>query len=156
MPDEKAVYASDADRYEALVAREDYQHNIGSALDEILIIDGLDVIDLGAGTGRLAAMLARRAASICAFDTSVHMLAVTRKKLSRLSARRGLVAAADHRFVPVGPASADLIVSGWSVSYLAVWNPQSWSSELDARAAWWCSSNHWAQAANLPSRCRIW
>jgi hypothetical protein len=27
--------------------------------------------------------------------------------------------------------SADLIVSGWSVSYLAVWNPDSWRAELE-------------------------
>ncbi len=38
---------------------------------------------------------------------------------------------ADHRQLPVDDGSADLIVSGWSVAYLAVWNPDSWRAELE-------------------------
>ena len=50
---QRKIYQSDADRYEALVAREDYQGNIPRALDQIVNVNGLDVFDLGAGTGRL-------------------------------------------------------------------------------------------------------
>jgi hypothetical protein len=50
--------------------------------------------------------------------------------LRRSSLTLSLVAVADHRFIPVLSHSADLVVSGWSVSYLAVWNPNSWRSEL--------------------------
>jgi len=32
---------------------------------------------------------------------------------------------------PVEDRIADLVVSGWSVSYLAVWNPDSWRKELE-------------------------
>ena len=38
---------------------------------------------------------------------------------------------ADHRQLPVEDHSADLVVSGWSVSYLAVWNPEQGQAELD-------------------------
>jgi SAM-dependent methyltransferase len=38
---------------------------------------------------------------------------------------------ADHRQIPIPNYSADLVVSGWSVSYLAVWNPDSWRFELE-------------------------
>jgi ubiquinone/menaquinone biosynthesis C-methylase UbiE len=38
---------------------------------------------------------------------------------------------ADHRQLPVEDHSADLVVSGWSVSYLAVWNQENGTSELD-------------------------
>jgi ubiquinone/menaquinone biosynthesis C-methylase UbiE len=38
---------------------------------------------------------------------------------------------ADHRHLPVDDHSAGLVVSGWSVSYLAVWNPESARSELE-------------------------
>jgi ubiquinone/menaquinone biosynthesis C-methylase UbiE len=41
------------------------------------------------------------------------------------------VDAADHRRLPVPDRSADLVVSGWSVSYLAVWNEGLKTSELD-------------------------
>ncbi|HEY5904163.1 MAG TPA: methyltransferase domain-containing protein [Anaerolineales bacterium] len=135
MPDEKAVYSSDSERYEALIAREDHEHNIESALGEIIRADGLDVIDLGTGTGRLAAMLAGRTRTVYAFDTSPHMLSVARGKLDTLAPGRSLVAAADHRFIPLPAGCTDLIVSGWSVSYVAVWSPEHWRAELDAWAA---------------------
>ena len=46
---QRRIYQSEGDRYEAMVAREDHQRNIPRALDEIANVDGLDVIDLGAG-----------------------------------------------------------------------------------------------------------
>ena len=46
---QRKIYQTDGDRYEALIAREDYQGNIVKALDEIVNVDGLDVLDLGAG-----------------------------------------------------------------------------------------------------------
>jgi len=131
MPSESEVYALHADQYEALISREDYQHNIPRMLDEIVRVDGLDVIDLGAGTGRLAAMLARRARTMRAFDTSHHMLTITRDKFRQLAPNHALAAVSDHRYLPAKSASADVLLSGWSVSYLAVWNSTYWQNELD-------------------------
>lgn len=132
MPDEKTIYASDAERYEALIAREDYRHNIEVALEQIIKVDGLDVLDLGAGTGRLAGMFAARPATLRLFDTSHPMLALARDKLRRLAPRSGSVAVAHHRFLPLPASSADVVLSGWSVSYLAAWSPERWRLELDA------------------------
>jgi ubiquinone/menaquinone biosynthesis C-methylase UbiE len=132
MPTEKEVYANHAVEYEALVSREDYQGNILKAIQEIVSLDGLDALDLGAGTGRLACLLAPYVRTVLAFDLSAHMLGMARDKLCRLTQGRWLAAACDHRFLPFRPHGADLIVSGWSVSYLAVWNPGSWRAEADA------------------------
>ncbi len=132
MPDEKEVYANHALEYEDLVSHEDYQGNILKAMQEIVSLDGLDVLDLGAGTGRLACLLAPYVKSISAFDLSPHMLTIAREKLQRLQPRRSLAAACDHRFLPLKAHSADLMVSGWSVSYVSVWNPLQWRDEADA------------------------
>jgi ubiquinone/menaquinone biosynthesis C-methylase UbiE len=128
---QRKIYQSEGDRYEALIAREDYQGNIQRAIDEIVNVDGLDVLDLGAGTGRLTLLLASRARSIRAFDVSAEMLRVCRERLIASGLTNWQVDVADHRQLPVPDDSADLVVSGWSVSYLSVWNPESGQAELD-------------------------
>ena len=128
---QRKIYQSAGDRYEALVSREDYQENIPRAIDEIIKVDGLDVLDLGAGTGRLTLLLASRAKSIRAFDASAEMLRVCRQRLIASGLSNWQVDVADHRQLPVQDHSADFAVSGWSVSYLAVWNQKNGVAELD-------------------------
>ena len=127
---QRKIYQNDGDRYEALIAREDYQGNIEKALDEIVKVDGLDVLDLGAGTGRLAVILAPRAKSMRAFDMSEEMLRVCRQRFEATGLSNWDVQVADHRTIPLPDHSADLVVSGWSVAYLYVWHPETWKEEL--------------------------
>jgi ubiquinone/menaquinone biosynthesis C-methylase UbiE len=128
---QRKIYQSEGDRYEALISREDHQGNIPHAIDEIINVNGLDVLDLGAGTGRLTLLLAPRVKSIRAFDVSAAMLRVCRERLVASGLSNWQVDVADHRQLPVPDHSADLVVSGWSVSYLAVWNQKNGSAELD-------------------------
>ena len=128
---QRKIYQTDGDRYEALISREDHQGNIMKALEEIINPDGLDILDLGAGTGRLAVMLAPRAKSMRAFDASDEMLRVCRQKLEASGLSNWKVEVADHRQLPIPNYSADLAVSGWSVAYLHVWNPETWRAELE-------------------------
>lgn len=128
---QRKIYQSEGDRYEALISREDHQGNIPSAIDEILRVEGLDILDLGAGTGRLTLLLAPRAKSIRAFDVSSEMLRVCRARLIASGLSHWRVDVADHRQLPLPDRSADLAVSGWSVSYLAVWEAGRGESELD-------------------------
>ncbi len=165
MPDQKAIYAHHADQYERLVAREDYQHQIFAALNQILPLagpgraSGLRIVELGAGTGRLTLPLAKVAQHIVALDISHHMLTTTQAKLRQLAYSlsapsgkasdrcpprlltegetthaHGQVAVADHRYLPVGDQTADLVIAGWTIAYLVVWHKtpaRSWHAELD-------------------------
>jgi len=128
---QRKIYQSEGDRYEALISREDHQGNIARAIDELSHVDGLDILDLGAGTGRLALLLAPRAKSIHAFDASAEMLRVCRERLVKSGLSNWQVDVADHRQLPLPDHSADLVVSGWSVSYLAVWSQENGQVELD-------------------------
>ena len=128
---QRQIYQTDGDRYEALISREDYQGNIPRAIDEIINVGGLDILDLGAGTGRLMLLLAPRARSIHAFDASAEMLRVCRERLIASGLSNWQVDVADHRQLPVQDHSADLVVSGWSVSYLAVWSQENGQAELN-------------------------
>lgn len=131
MADHQQIYQQEADRYQRLIAREDYQGNLLPALRKIKPLEGLDVVDLGSGTGRLACLLAPLARSVYAFDASFHMLEVAAQRLWALGLPRWLAAAADHREVPLPSGSADLVVSGWSICYLVVWEDSDWRKSLE-------------------------
>lgn len=130
MPTQEEIYKNEGDKYEALIAREDHQGNILKALQEITPLKERIVLDLGAGTGRLAGLLAPYVTRIHAFDISDEMLRVCREKFLASGLSNWQVDLADHRKLPVADQSADLALSGWSVSYLAVWNPNTWREEL--------------------------
>lgn len=131
MPAQEEIYKTEGDKYEALIVREDYQGNILKALREITSLENRIVLDLGAGTGRLACMLAPRVSYVRAFDISEEMLRVCRQKLTASGLTNWQVDVADHRELPVEDHSADLVLSGWSVAYLAEWNPENARVELE-------------------------
>lgn len=124
MPDFQAIYQQQAAQYEAMVSREDYQGNLPLALAAVRPLDGLDVVELGAGTGRLTAQIAPLAGSLLALDASPHMLGVLRAKLPSV---RTLVA--DNRAVPLGAACADVVLAGWSIAHSVGWYPDTWRAE---------------------------
>ncbi len=130
MPDHYAeVYQKHADRYEQLVSREDYEGNILAALRRIAPLEGCDIIDSGAGTGRLACLVAPFARSLCAFDSSAHMLEIAADRLQAGGFTHWRTAVADHRQLPTEDASADIVLAGWSVVYTVVWE-EDWRAEL--------------------------
>ena len=130
MIDHKLVYQQEAESYQRLIAREDYQGNLLPAFQKIIHLEGLDVVDLGSGTGRLAGLFLPTARSVFAFDASVHMLSVAANLFGEIGKDRWLAAGADHRAVPLPGGSADVIFSGWSFCYLVVWEGSLWESAL--------------------------
>jgi len=132
MPTEKDIYEKYAEQYERLVQCEDYQGNLLPAIEKIVSLDGLDVVELGAGTGRLTRLLAPHVRTLRAFDESGHMLKTAIETLRKSKLTNCKIDIADHRQIPVGDASADLVISGWSFCYLAVWGGKKWKSALQA------------------------
>ena len=128
--DLKEIYASRAQDYERLVAREDFAGNILKALQEIRPLSGLDVVELGAGTGRLTCLLAPLVRSIRAFDASGHMLGVAREKLAAGNWHNWQADVAVHAELPVADATADVVIAGWSLVYSALWATGDWQTEL--------------------------
>jgi ubiquinone/menaquinone biosynthesis C-methylase UbiE len=131
MPEHEEIYQQYAQQYDRLVMREDRQGNILPAIEKIIPLAGLDVVELGAGTGRLTALLAPRVRSIQALDISPAMLALARGKLLAAGLRNWHVEPADHRSLPLPDASAGLVISGWSLCYLVDWNRTAWRAEVE-------------------------
>jgi ubiquinone/menaquinone biosynthesis C-methylase UbiE len=132
LADEREFFSQHAREYDALVAREDYQGNILRGIQQIVKLEGLVVLDLGSGTGRIAALLAPLVRRVLALDRSTAMLNVAFDNLVRSGRDNWLIAAADNCNLPLPAGCADLVISGWSISYLSVWHPDRWRAECEA------------------------
>lgn len=129
MPDQDEIYQKHADKYDLLVMREDYQENILAALRKIHPLQGAEVVEFGAGTGRMTGIVAPYVKSILATDISRHMLLVADEKLSpRYPPLR--LAVADNRQMPIKTASADIAIAGWSFGHATVWYQNQWQAEI--------------------------
>lgn len=118
MNNDHSIYHHQADQYERLVAREDYQGNLLRAITGILPLAELSVLELGAGTGRVTCLLTPHVRFILALDNSLPMLEVARFKLNASGIRNCALSVADHRFLPITSSMTDLVISGWSLCYL--------------------------------------
>ncbi|MDQ0875585.1 ubiquinone/menaquinone biosynthesis C-methylase UbiE [Paenibacillus sp. V4I3] len=122
------IYQDNTETYDLLISK---QPNLAKVIHEIRPYEHLDVVDLGAGTGRLSMFLAADANSLWCLDSSKAMLSVLEKKLTTLSSKtnwRTIIS--DHRALPIEDASKDLVVAGWSLCYLASSNNEGWEYNL--------------------------
>ena len=89
-----------------------------------------DVVEFGAGTGRLTTLLAPVVKSIQAFDSSSAMLEVAEKKLKVFPKNNWRLQQADNRSIPIPDHCADIVISGWSICYFASWGGSEWTLDL--------------------------
>lgn len=129
MVDFREIYNQQAAQYDLLVAREDYQGRILPALHAIRPLVGLQVIELGAGTGRLTRLLAPLVKHILALDISAHMLNTAQARM--VGARRSWsVTVADNRCLPAANGTADLAIAGWTLGHLVGWYTKDWPRQI--------------------------
>lgn len=126
----KRIYSRKAHQYQQLVEREDYQGNLPEALYQIRPFEGLEVVDMGAGTGRLTWLAAPQARRIVTCDISPHMLSVARTVLAGTVPDNWRIVVADNRRLPLPDDSADLVMAGWSLGHSVGWYPRSWRVEI--------------------------
>lgn len=129
MPDHAKIYLEEAEKYARLIAS---QQPLDGVIEEIRPFEGLDIVDIGAGTGRLSAVLAPRAKTLVALDASQAMLDEAARQLSEAKLNNWRTEVADHRNLPLEAECADLVVAGWSVCYLASADTPVWENNLRA------------------------
>ncbi|MNI08021.1 Demethylmenaquinone methyltransferase [compost metagenome] len=128
MPDHKSIYEKQAGMYHELISK---QESLEAHIEAIRPISGLDIADLGAGTGRLTTVLAAQAKSIVALDASEAMLRITADRLTQAGFTNWSTQTADLRKLPMEDQSVDLIVAGWSICYLTNTDVHSWEQHLE-------------------------
>jgi ubiquinone/menaquinone biosynthesis C-methylase UbiE len=129
LPSHEEIYQNSSDLYENMVSR---QPDLSEHIKAIRSYQGLDVLDLGAGSGRLSSIIAPEAKSVICTDISGAMLELLGQKLNRSSSTlpNWSTVVADHRRLPIADASIDLAISGWSISYLANTDNADWEQNL--------------------------
>ncbi len=130
MPTFEEVYASHAAEYDALIQREDYQHNILKALSEITLFEGKIAVDMGTGTGRLIRLLAPKVQKLWAFDASAHMLSIAQGMVDAQGWKHVTLQVADNRSLPLEDAQVDLVLEGWSFGHATDWFGDQWRPEV--------------------------
>ena len=131
MPDSREIYQLHPHLYDELVRHEDGAGNLLPAIQAITPLADLDVVELGAGTGRVTILLSPHVRSIRAFDASPPMLDVARRHLTQLRAHNWQLAVADNSHLPVETGSAQLAIAGWTFGHQTVWHETAWRIPIE-------------------------
>lgn len=129
------IYHNQAERFDRLVAREDMHGNLFAALNEIRPLHGLNVVEFGAGTGRVTRQLSVLADSIFAFDIEPSMLMRAGKAMRETGMTNWRLALGDNSRMPVASDCADLVIEAWSFAHVIGWHPDDWRARTDAMLA---------------------
>lgn len=131
----KAIYANQTDLYERMVAREDQHGYLFSALNEIRPMSGVDVVEFGAGTGRITRLLSVMVNHVWAGDIAPAMLTEAKAYLETTGMENWSLAQADNRHMPIASNVADVVIEGWSFGHVMGWHPDDWQAQTDQMLA---------------------
>jgi len=131
----KNIYVNKADLYERLVAREDQHGNLFSALNDIRSMYGIDVVEFGAGTGRVTRLLSVMVNYVWACDLAPAMLGEASNYLETTGMENWSLVQADNQYMPIVSNVADVVVEGWSFGHVIGWHPEDWQARTDKMLA---------------------
>jgi ubiquinone/menaquinone biosynthesis C-methylase UbiE len=123
------IYTSRAAEYQAMIAAEDAEGQLLSALEAIGSVRGRRVLDLGTGTGRLARLLADQTSHLVGLDLYWPMLRENAAQRHGAGAGWDLVQA-DMGRIPVQSHWADVVTAGWAIGHLRGWFEATWKQKI--------------------------
>ncbi|OPH57569.1 methyltransferase type 11 [Paenibacillus ferrarius] len=132
MSRETEIYQDNTHTYDELISK---QPPLDKVINEIRPYYQLDVVDLGAGTGRFALFLVEQVNSLLCLDNAKPMLAVLEEKLSQTAYTNWQTMVSDHRELPIADNSKDLVLAGWTLCYLASSSLDNWEHNLEQMMA---------------------
>lgn len=123
------IYATKAHAYHQMIMPEDVDGNLFSTLKQIVLLENVNLLDLGSGTGRIPILLHETVKQVIAFDLNYPML------LEQANQRRDLDAAwplvhGDNRTLPFLDDWADVVTAGWALGHLRAWFAGDWQHQI--------------------------
>lgn len=117
MPTMYEIYDKFAAQYHELVVAEDCEGNLPGALQELTDWNQINVIEAGAGTGRITRHYVEQVNSAVCFDRSSHMLGFAQKLLHQFDSKITYITA-DNLCLPQLEGDFDLFIEGWSFGHV--------------------------------------
>ena len=127
----RKFYRERARQFDRLAAREDRQGRLFAALNDIVPLDDLLIVEFGAGSGRLTRLLSMQAQKVFAFDIEPAMLDVARENLSATGLTNWTIGVADNISMPLADNCAELVIEGWSFAHTAAFYGCDWFDIAD-------------------------
>jgi ubiquinone/menaquinone biosynthesis C-methylase UbiE len=131
-PDYDLLFADQAEKYDRLVAAEDFHGNLLQTLKRFChLTREQTVADLGTGTGRIAFLLAPTVRHVYGIEPVGGMLRVAESKKQNLGLKNVDFLPGEHKDLPLPDHSIDLIVEGWAFLHAFSSVYPEWSSEFE-------------------------
>jgi ubiquinone/menaquinone biosynthesis C-methylase UbiE len=124
------LYVNQSELYDRLVQAEDYTGNLMLALNQLYPFNNAQVVEFGAGTGRITTQLTPHVGSVRAFDLTPSMIRIAHRKLKRSNRFNWNIGLADSRAMPLPAACADVAIEGWSFVQIMTWHMDAWRQHL--------------------------
>lgn len=121
MPTMSEIYEKHSREYDDLIIHEDYENNLGTALEQILEGNNLKIVEAGVGTGRVTRLYINRAEHIWCFDRSKHM--IDRAKINLTDYLDKITfKILDNKDIAKFNEAADYFIEGWSFGHTIIEN----------------------------------
>ena len=126
MADYKEIYRTQADAYDRLVQAEDTEGNVLKNLQQICSLDGITVVEVGVGTGRLTRQIFSCGAKVHGIEPSPEMLEIAHQHIKDLGGDPSLLTIGTFDALPYEDHFADLSIAGWVFGHQVTWSPTNY------------------------------
>jgi ubiquinone/menaquinone biosynthesis C-methylase UbiE len=129
------IYRDHADAYDRLVNAEDCDHNLLPTIEHLMPLSGVNVMEIGAGTGRITRLLMTRNVTLLGVDLSAAMLKVGRDHMQDVTMSQWALVQADGQNLPSASGWADIAIAGWVYGHFRSWFAPDWQQSIGRAVA---------------------
>ena len=129
MPDIWDIFNNQSEKYDLLVSREDYEHNLIKEINIVIDLSGREVLEFGAGTGRLTFQLCQYAKKVLALEKTMAMMNTAVKNMKKLKIKNCEFRQADNLEKLQLNKKFDCAIEGWSFLAGISSSPGGWKRE---------------------------
>ncbi len=125
----KNIYASQANKYHQMIAPEDVDGNLLTALQQIVPLENSVLLDLGSGTGRIPLLVHDLVSQVIPLDLNYAMLVEQQRQQQQVLGSWSLIQG-DNRSLPFADNWADVVTAGWAIGHLRGWYEEDWQLQI--------------------------